>query len=178
MGPRAKLGKDRPTRERTPRVRSCQRSRWSADADAGGDGDDDADEERGEGEGEGVGVALEDEVGDGVVQAEGLAEVGVEDAAPVVGVLLGEWGVEAVGVAEGVDVGGGGSFAEHLDDGVAGDEVDEEEDDGDHDPEDREGDEDAAEGFPEGRGASFMLSVPCSAGFEMGLGRVQGWFLR
>ena len=56
--------------------------------DAGGDGDRDADEQRGEGEGEGVGVALEDEVGDGVVEAERLAEVGVEDAVPVVGVLL------------------------------------------------------------------------------------------
>ena len=31
MGPRAKLGNERPTRERTPRVRSCQRLRWSAD---------------------------------------------------------------------------------------------------------------------------------------------------
>ena len=90
---------------------------------------DDADQERGESEGEGVGVALEDEVGDGVVEAEGLAEVGVEDAAPVVGVLLAERRVEAVGVAEGGDVGGGGAFAEHLDDGVAGDEVDEQEDD-------------------------------------------------
>ncbi len=114
-------------------------------ADAGGDGGGDADEERGEGEGEGVGVALQDEVSDGVVQAEGLAEVGVEDSVPVVGVLLCERSVEAVGVAEGVDVGGGGAFAEHLDDGVAGDEMDEEEDDGDDDPEDGECEEDAAE---------------------------------
>ena len=114
----------------------------------------DADEERGEGEREGVGIALEDEVGDGVVEAEGLAEVGVEETVPVVAVLLAERGVETVGVAEGGDVGGGGAFAEHLDDGVAGDEMDEEEDDGDDDPEDREGDEDAAEGRPECRGYS------------------------
>jgi hypothetical protein len=31
IGPRAKFGKDSPTRERTPVVRSCQRSRWVAD---------------------------------------------------------------------------------------------------------------------------------------------------
>ena len=100
MGPSAKLGKDRPTREMTPRVRSCQRLRCSG-ADSGGDGERDADEQRSQREGEGVGVALEDEMSDGVVEAEGLAEVGVENAVPVVGVLLGQRRVEAVGVAEG-----------------------------------------------------------------------------
>jgi hypothetical protein len=47
----------------------------------------------------------------------------VEDAAPVVDVLLAEWRVEAVGVAGGCDIGGRGAFAEHLLDGVSGDEV-------------------------------------------------------
>ena len=37
MGPRAKLGNERPTSETTPRVRSCQRPRWSGGGDAGGD---------------------------------------------------------------------------------------------------------------------------------------------
>ena len=68
---------------------------------------------------------------------------------PVAGVLLGEGCVEAVGVAESGDVGGCSAFAEHLDDGVAGDEVDEEKDDGDDDPENREGEEDASERLPE-----------------------------
>ncbi len=53
-------------------------------------------------------------------RAEGLAEIGVEDAVPVVAVLLAQVGIEAVGVAEGGDVGGRGAFAEHLDDGVSG----------------------------------------------------------
>ena len=107
---------------------------------------------------------MKDEVDDRVVEAERLAEVGVEDAVPIVGVLLGEWGVEAVGVAEGVDVGGGGSFAEHLDDGVAGDEVDEQEDDRDDDPEHGQRDEDAADGLPEcGTGHAFA-SLLGSAG--------------
>ena len=150
IGPRAKLGNERPTRETTPRERSGQRSAMERGGDAGGDGHGDADQERGEGEREGVGVALQDEVGDGVVQAEGVAEVGVEDAAPVVEVLRCEREVEAVGVAEGGDVGGGGALAEHLDDGVAGDQVDQEKDDGDDQPEDGQRDEDAADGLGEG----------------------------
>ena len=56
-------------------------------------------------------------------------------------------------MAEGVDVGRGGAFAEHLDDGVAGDEMDEQEDDRDHNPEDRKCEEDAAEGLPESGGS-------------------------
>jgi hypothetical protein len=38
--------------------------------------------------------------------------------------LLAERCVETVGVAEGVDVSGGGTFAQHLDDGVTRDQVD------------------------------------------------------
>jgi hypothetical protein len=87
----------------------------------------------------------------GVVQAEGLAEVGVEDAAPIAEVLRVERGVEAIGVAQGGDVGGGRALAEHLDDGVAGDEVDQQKDDRDHHPEDGQRDEDAADGFGDGR---------------------------
>jgi len=80
-------------------------------------------------------------VGDGVVQAEGLTEVGVEDAVPVVGILLAKRRVEAVGVAKRGDVGGSRSFAEHLNDGITGDKVDEEKDDRDDDPKDRKREE-------------------------------------
>ena len=89
-----------------------------------------------EGEGKGIGVPLEDEVEDGVVEAQGLAEVSVDEAAPVVGVLQAQGRVQTIGVAKRGDISGGGAFAEHLDDGVAGDEMDEQEDDGDDDPED------------------------------------------
>ena len=84
-----------------------------------------------------------------------MAEVGVEDSAPVVEVLRVERRVEAVGVAEHGDIGGGGAFAEHLDDRVAGDEMDQKKDDRDHDPEDGERDEDTADGF----GKSCQLQV-------------------
>jgi hypothetical protein len=146
MGPRAKLGNERPPREATPRTRSGHRPRWSG-IDSGGNRDEDPDEQRCQSERQGVGVALQDEVRDRVVQAERLTEVGVDDSAPVVEVLRVDGCVETIGVAQDGDVGGGGSFAEHLDDRVAGDEVDEKEDDGDYDPQDWEGDEDAANGF-------------------------------
>jgi hypothetical protein len=63
--------------------------------------------------------------------------------------------VETESVAENRDVGGGCTFAEHLDDGVAGNEMDKEKYDRDHHPEDGESDEDAADGF----GESYQLSV-------------------
>jgi hypothetical protein len=59
-------------------------------------------------------------------------------------------------VAKGGDIGGGSAFAEHLDDRIARDEVDEEKDDADDDPENRKGDEDAAEGA--GHAVAFPLS--------------------
>jgi hypothetical protein len=53
---------------------------------------------------------------------------------------------------DGGDVGGWRAFAEHLRDGVAGDEVDEQEDEAHDQPDDREGVEDALEyGFQIGR---------------------------
>src|ERR1700754_3691228 len=61
---------------------------------ASGDGEGDANEQGGDGEGERVGIPLEYEVDDRVVEAKGLAKIGVEDAVPVVGVLLAERGVE------------------------------------------------------------------------------------
>ncbi len=131
--------------------------------DACGNGRCDADDECGERESEGVGITLQDEVSDGVVQTKGLAEVGVEDSAPVVGVLLEERSVEAVGVAQGVDVGGSGAFAEHLDDGVAGNEVNEKEDDGDDDPEHRKGEEDAAQWPPESGSGHCVASLLSSS---------------
>ena len=101
---------------------------------SGGDGEDEADEQRGDGELDGVGVAGGNEMDDRIVEADGAAEVAVEDALPVVQVLDGEGLVEAVLVAERGEVGDGCSLAEHLLDGVAGDEMNEQEDERDDDP--------------------------------------------
>ena len=107
--------------------------------DSGGNGEDQAEDECGEGELDGVGVAGRDEVEDRVVEADAAAEVAVENALPVVEVLDCEGLVEAVLVAEGGEIGGGCSLAEHLLDGVAGNEMDEQEDERNDYPDDGEG---------------------------------------
>lgn len=48
-------------------------------------------------------------------------------------------------MAGGLDVGGRRAFAEHLLDGISGDEVDQQEDEANYQPEDWEGVEDALE---------------------------------
>jgi hypothetical protein len=69
----------------------------------------------------------------------------VEDASPVIQVLLAYRDIEAVGVSCGLDVSGGGAFAEHLLDRVSGDEMDKKEDGGDYEPDDRQSVEDAGD---------------------------------
>lgn len=69
----------------------------------------------------------------------------MQDSAPVVEVLLSQGFVEFVEVAGGCDVGWRGAFAEHLLDGVSGDEVNQQEDKTDYQPNDWECVEDALE---------------------------------
>jgi hypothetical protein len=69
----------------------------------------------------------------------------VENALPVADVLRAEWEVESVGVADFGDLDGRRAFAENLLNGVSGDDVDEEENDGDDQPDDGDGIEDALE---------------------------------
>jgi hypothetical protein len=52
----------------------------------------------------------------------------VEDAAPIVKILPAKRDIESVEMASSLDVGGGCAFAEHLKDGIAGNEVDQKED--------------------------------------------------
>ena len=93
-------------------------------AHPGGDGENDGYKERRQSELQCVGIALGEQARHALVVAEGWAEVAVQHTAPVVEILLAERGVESVGVARGLDVGGGRAFAEHLLDGIAGNEVD------------------------------------------------------
>jgi hypothetical protein len=59
--------------------------------------------------------------------------------------LLAERGVESESMTRGGDIGGWSAFAQHLLDGISGDEVDEQEDNADYQPDYREGVEDALE---------------------------------
>ncbi len=77
-----------------------------------------------------------DGLGHRLIQAQGAAQVSVQHAAPVMPVLLWQRHVKPVGMARGGQVGGSGTLAEHLLDGVSGDEVDEQEDDAHHQPDD------------------------------------------
>ena len=71
------------------------------------------------------------------MQPQRLAEVAVQRATPVVEVLDVQRGVEAEPMPEVGDVGRRGALSEHLHDRIAGNQVNEKEDDGDNDPEDR-----------------------------------------
>ncbi len=94
--------------------------------------------ERGQGQRKGGGIGLGDQIADRFVEAQGAAEIAVENAVPIVDVLGAERNVEAVGVARRLDIGTGGAFAEHGLDGVSGDEVDEQKDHADDQPDDRQ----------------------------------------
>ncbi len=83
------------------------------------------------------------------MQAQGLAEIAMNDAPKVVTILRCEGLVETVGVPEGGDVGGGRTLAEHLHDRIAGDQMNQQEDDRDHQPKDRQRDRDAPQRGPE-----------------------------
>ena len=129
-------------------------------ADAGGDREAERDEQRRQREAQRVGIGLGEAERDGVVEADGASEVAVEDAFPVVEVLLAERGVEAVGVAGGGDVGGGAPSPSICCDGVSGDEVDEQEDEADHQPDYWEGVEDALEDGFQGALGSLLGCHP------------------
>jgi hypothetical protein len=69
----------------------------------------------------------------------------VEDSFPITQILLAEGRVEAVGVSRGGDIGCGRAFAQHLLNGVSGDEVDQEKDETHYQPDYWEGVENALE---------------------------------
>ena len=62
----------------------------------------------------------------------------MQHSLPVVDILLAQRHVEAVGVASRLNISRGRAFAEHLNDGIAGHRVDEQEDDGDDEPDHRQ----------------------------------------
>ena len=124
IGPSAKFGK-REAEEADNRKQAIVPAVAAAGgADSGGDGEDDRDEEARQREAQRVRIALRQKFGDRLVVADRAAEVAVEDAFPISDVLFAERGVEAEGVTRRGNVGRWGAFAEHLLDGVAGDEVD------------------------------------------------------
>jgi hypothetical protein len=74
-------------------------------------------------------------------------------------ILLAQGRIEAVGVAGGGDVGGWGAFAEHLRDGISGDQVDHQEDQAYDQPDDGDCIQDALEEAGEHAVVSGCFSV-------------------
>ena len=106
-----------------------------------GNNDSRADEESAEGELERGRITLEDDAPHGRLEFEGLAEIAAEELLEVVAVLGEEGLIEIEGVTELDDFSWRGAFAEHLLDGIAGDEVNLEEDESEDEPERGKGEE-------------------------------------
>src|SRR5262249_59422098 len=111
----------------------------------GGKRQDDCHEQARERKAQRVRVALGQQVCNGLVVADRASEVSAQNAFPIAEVLLTKRSVETEGMTRGSDVGGRGAFAEHQLDRISGDQGDEEEDQGDYEPDDWQGVEDALE---------------------------------
>ncbi len=96
-------------------------------------------------QGHGVGIAGRDEVGHRFVEADGTAQVTVKDAGPIAQVLLVKGQVEEVLVAQRCRVRGASTIAEHLLNGVAGNQMDEQKDQRNHQPNDGKSEGEAGE---------------------------------
>jgi hypothetical protein len=96
-----------------------------------------------------VGVARGDQAGNRRVQADGAAQVAVQDAGPVVQVLRQERQIEAVLVAQG-RCRLACALAQHLQNGVAGDQVNEQKDQRNHQPDDRKRESETGENLLHG----------------------------
>ena len=73
-------------------------------------------------------------LGYALVEAQGRTQIALQHAFPVVQILPAEGKIETVGVPGSLYVGYRSSFAQHLQDGVAGDQMDQQEYQRDHQP--------------------------------------------
>ncbi len=144
-GPKAKLGNDRPNRLTTLRTRSSHWFLLLAECTPAGMASTMATNNDASVSCKVNGITLRDQAGNSLIEAQRLAKVSVEHAAPVIQILLAERDIESIGVARRLNVSGGRAFAEHLLNGIAGNEVDQQKDGGHDQPDDRQGVEDAGE---------------------------------
>src|ERR1700722_8876198 len=87
---------------------------------------------------QGVRIALRDQVGYALVESQGRPQIAAQNAFPIVQILPAERKVEPVGVTGGLYVGYRSAFSKHLQDGIAGDQVDQQEHQRDDQPDDRQ----------------------------------------
>ncbi len=84
------------------------------------------------------GIALEDDGADWLVETQRAAEIAVQNAFPVIHILLRQRQIKAISVAGRLHVSAGGVFTQHLLDGIARDQMDQQKNDGDNQPDDRD----------------------------------------
>ena len=77
---------------------------------------------------------MQDHAGDRLIETERTAKVSAQNAFPVIHILLGQRDIESIGVAGGLHVGTGCAFSQHLLDGIAGNKMDQQENNGNHQP--------------------------------------------
>ena len=83
---------------------------------------------------QGVGIALGDQPRDALVETQRWPKIAVQHAFPVIQILPAQGKIEAVGMAGGLHIGYGRAFSQHLQDGIAGHEVNQQEDERDYQP--------------------------------------------
>jgi hypothetical protein len=84
---------------------------------------------------------------DRLVQPDGAAQVAMQHAVPIVQILPPQRLIEEVLVAQRIHVGLVGAFAEHLQDGIARNQMDEQEHERDNQPYDGNREREASEGL-------------------------------
>src|SRR4029077_242046 len=93
---------------------------------AGRYGEHNHNQQRGQRELQGVGIALAQESADTLVVAQRDPEIALQHALPIIQILLAEWEIESIGMPCGLQVRRRGAFSQHLLDGIARDEMDQE----------------------------------------------------
>ena len=76
---------------------------------------------------QGVGITLRNQARDTLVETQRWAQIAVQHAFPVIQILPAQRKIEAVGVARGLHIGYGSAFAQHLQNGIAGHEMNQKE---------------------------------------------------
>jgi hypothetical protein len=71
---------------------------------------------------------------DGIIQAQGVPQIAVQRAAPIVDILLAQRHIQPVRMAESRDILSAGAFAEHLFDRITRNDMDKKKDDRHHQP--------------------------------------------
>jgi hypothetical protein len=102
---------------------------------ASGNGDGRTDQQSEESQLHRGGIALKDDAANGSLKFEGLAEIAVGHFPKIATVLHRQRAIEAQRVAKFGDLPWGGTFAEHLFDGITWDDVDQKKNESEHQPE-------------------------------------------